>query len=91
MFGILTQNRNWYTIDNVSYSANLRYFKEHQLELIREDKILTFKSKIEDKVFLVLNINDLPSRFEDLNEHDMIAEVHKRLLKGDFGEGDFTN
>lgn len=90
MFGIIPE-KNWYVLDGVHYSAGLRYFKEHQLEIIEDNGERIFKSKEEDKTFLPLKCGTYPKKYSSMNLDETIETLHKDLLEGEFGWGDFTN
>lgn len=92
MFKTFTSTKNWYRVGEHEYSTNLRFFKEHQLGITQNGFQVKFYSMLEeDKLFLEINMNELPNYFQGADEDKCIKEIHANLLKGKFGKGTFID
>lgn len=85
---LLNTKKNWFKVRDVEYSTNLRFFREHQIASVStlQGKVKYF-SLLEAKPFKEMTVTD-----RDFLGHDTITEmIHKDLLNGKFGYGEYTN
>jgi hypothetical protein len=92
MFKNFTTTKNWFMVGSHEYSTNLRYFKEHQLGITQDGLHVKFYSMLEsDKVFLEIDMGDLPNYFQGADEEKFISDIHTKLLRGEYGDGKYVD
>ena len=86
------ETKSWYKINkDVEYSTDFKFFSENQIRIRRTGTKHSFYSRLEAKKFSEKNAFN---RNGILDDCDIIAEtqkVHKEILLGIHGKGEFVN
>lgn len=84
-------NKNWFKLRGVEYSANIRYFKEHDLMISRSGNIVKFCSRKETYLFKEVDAINASLELAGYDEDKITEEIHTNLLQGRYGVGEFIN
>lgn len=92
MFKTLSNiTKNWFKLRGQEYSCNLRFFKEHQIVYVQSGHIVSFNSALEPYKFKEVNVLRNTNKIEGYELDKLIEQIHKDLLNGKFGDGEFIN
>lgn len=89
--------KKWFRIDepkskdDVEYSTNFKFFVENQIRVVRSGKQHSFCSNLEAKIFKVVDAVNREGRLSEAEIEVYIKAIHKEILAGKHGAGQFVD
>ena len=85
------RTKNWFKLRGKEYSCNDRFFREHQIMVVRSGGKIKFSSALEPYLFKEVDALSASLLLTGYEEDKIIEEIHDNLLNGKYGRGEFTN
>ena len=81
----------FYKVRGVEYSTDFKFFLEHQIVIVTNVVTMKFFSRLNGQLFKTLpTINSLAIE-QKINKKATCKEIHKNLLTGKYGLGEFID